>query len=363
MRAFLLISAALFACSCVQTDDKQQLLDRAISTHGGYEKLQAASTWVAEVRRYQRGESYEIRNYYRPGMIRLEMDLGNGARSADVIGHPHCWGKSGPMTFPCSAETRENDRPRVVMEMAAQIWPLRGDSWTLLGTSVESVAGSQLDVLLARYEPLDSHVTLRFRQDTGLLHSISVDGIKGGNMGTHTHEYSKFEESCEVLMPTHNVKSFEGDVWVEEDILHLECTDIDEAMFVRPEQVAEGYIDERMGEESTFICSTEIGAESKGLMQRHIDEGGSEQFCVAGGSDADDSAITSTIPASMQLSTYSLRATSAKTTEMIETLRDAARARDYEMNWPVRVVTYDNDGMGLTGEIVVEATIAVDKKP
>lgn len=359
IKKLIIFGLLIAVAACEQPDDSQQLLDNVLEAHGGYEQLEAASTWVAEVRRYQRGDSYELRNYYRPGMVRLESDLGNGERSADVIGHPHCWGKNGPMTFPCSAETRENDRPRIVMEMAAQLWPLRGEDWSLLSTSVATVNGVQLDTLATRYEPLDSATTLRFWQDTGLLHSISIDGIKGGRSGTHTHVYSKFEERCGVQMPTHNIKSFEGDVWVEEDILQLECIDVEESMFVRPEQVAEGYVDERHGEEQTLTCVADPSVNIGGFVQRHIEQDGRLMFCTNAGGETTGVADAVTLAASTQLSIYSLVSSPERLSEMIDALREEASARNYELNWPVRVMTYDNDGMGLTGETVVEATVSV----
>jgi len=360
MKVFFAVILTLLLCSCEKANDKQQLIDRAIKAHGGYDKLQASSTWVAEVRRFQRGNSYELRNYYRPGMVRLESDLGNGERSADVIGHPHCWGKNGPMTFPCSAETRENDRPRVVMEMAAQLWSLRGDDWTLLSTSEETVDGVAMDALHARYEPLDSPAILRFRQDSGMLHSISIDGIKGGKAGTHTHEYSAFAEHCGVLMPMHNIKSFESDVWVEEDILQLECVDVDEAMFVRPEQVTEGHVEESQADAMRFVCKP--AAELDGPRQLHVADNGSAKFCAPTDADAasDDDVVV--LPASTQLSVYSLESSPEKLAAMLHVLEQEAAVRNYELQWPVRVMTYDNDGMGLTGEIVVEAAVAVEQK-
>ncbi|MBJ88641.1 MAG: hypothetical protein CMO98_02175 [Woeseia sp.] len=362
MRVFLVLSAALSICGCVQTGTEQQLLEHAISAHGGYEKLQSAATWVAEVRRYQRGDSYELRNYYRPGMVRLESDLGNGERSADVIGHPHCWGKNGPIIIACSTETRENDRPRVVMEMAAQIWPLRGDDWRLLSTATEKVDGIELATLQVYYKPLNSLAVLRFDAGIGLLHSISIDGIKDGRAGTHTHVYSAYEERCGVLMPTHNVKSFEGDIWVEEDILQMECVDVAESLFVRPEQVADGFIDERTTDEQSLVCIDQAEVEMERPVQRYIAEDGSMSTCLS--SDGESPVVGDAIllPASRQLSIYGFESSAENVAQMITVLQDEATIRNYELRWPIRVITYDNDGMGPTGETVVEVTVAVFEK-
>ena len=362
MRVFLVLSAALSFCGCVKTNAEQQLLERAISAHGGYEKLQLAATWVAEVRRYQRGGSYELRNYYQPGMVRLESDLGNGERSADVIGHPHCWGKKGPMIIACSAETRENDRPRVVMEMAAQLWPLRGDDWRLLSTAAERVDGIELATLYAHYKPMNSLAVLRFDAENGLLHSISIDGIKAGRAGTHTHVYSAYEERCGVLMPTHNVKSFEGDIWVKEDILHMECVDVAESLFVRPEQVADGFIDERTVGEQSLVCVEHTEVKMEGLVQRHIAEDGSMSKCLSSDSESAVVGDAISLPASKQLSIYGVESSAENVTQMITALQNEVTNRNYELRWPIRVITYDNDGMGPTGETVVEVTVAVLEK-
>jgi len=282
-------------------------MDAAIEAHGGYEALRAASTWVAEVRRFQRGDSYVVTSYYRPGMVRMEQDLGDGERSADVIGDPHCWGMSGPASIPCSPETRENDRPRVVMEMAAQLWLLKGDDWLLLGAEVSDLDGESVDLVTARYLPRDSEARFVLDGETHLLRSISVDGLKEGVLGTHLHTYSEYEEQCGVMMASHNEKSFEGATWVAEDVLQLTCQPVDEELFVRPPQVAEG----------TIVASAEL------------------------------------------LSLYSLEPYDESSSALAERLRAEAATRNLTPTGPIRVERYNNDGMGPTGELVVELQLPV----
>lgn len=378
MRAFFTVVVALFLCSCEQTDDKQQLLDRAINAHGGYDKLRAASTWIADIRRYQRGDSYVMTNYYRPGMVRLEQENADGEKSADVIGHPHCWGKHGPIVISCSDETRENDRPRVIMEMAVQLWPLKGPDWSLLTRTEEAADRLQIDVLEALYRPLDSKVTIRFDQNTHLLHSMSIDGIKGGELGTHTHEYSEFNEHCGVIMADHNVKSFQGRVWVEEDVLSLECEQVDEELFISPAQVAEGYIEEQSEDEHVIACVD--GRETRdelvtavakaridilGGLQEHLLNNKQSQFCVAvqaAPGDTFDDLFIKHVPASDYLAVYSLNPSRENVAAMATALQSESLSRNYDLRWPIRVMIFDNDGMGLTGEAVVQASAAVTRK-
>ncbi|MBT6211665.1 MAG: hypothetical protein HOI35_16805 [Woeseia sp.] len=377
MRVFFTVFVALFLCGCTPADDKQQLLDQATEAHGGYDKLKAASTWIADIRRYQRGDSYVMTNYYRPGMVRLEQENADGEKSADVIGHPHCWGKHGPIVISCSDETRENDRPRVIMEMAVQLWPLQGSDWSLLTRSEEMAGGLQIDVLEALYRPLDSKVTFRFDRKTQLLHSMSIHGVKGGELGTHTHEYSEFNEHCGVIMADHNVKSFEGRIWVEEDVLSLECGQVDEAFFVRPAQVAEGYIEEQSENGHVVACvdgrgtrdelATAVenaGIDILGGWQEHILNDEKSQLCVAVQADPDDTfddLFIKHVPASDYLAIYSMSPSAENVEAMTTSLKSESLAREYDMRWPVRVMIFDNDGMGLTGETVVQVSAAVGK--
>ncbi len=379
MKTLFSILIALLLAGCEPADDEQQLLEQAIQAHGGYDKLKVASTWIADIRRYQRGDSYVMTNYYRPGMVRLEQDIGEGKKSADVIGHPHCWGKHGPVIIACSAETRENDRPRVVMEMAAQLWPLQGPDWNLIGRSEEMADnGLKVDVLEALYLPLDSKTTIRFDQETHLLHSMSIDGVKGGEKGTHTHRFSDFDERCGVMMANHNVKSFEGQVWVEEDVLNLECGTVDESMFIRPAQVEEGHAEIQQEEEQALACIDDggtrdelvhaadvAGVDIMGGWQTHLLSDERSRLCVA--VPADTSSTTAGLiirqsPASDYLSIYSLNSSRENVASLVETLQAEAAQSKHDIRWPIRVMVFDNDGMGLTGESIVQASAAIIRK-
>ena len=355
-----------------------RIIDAAIEVHGGFDELEAASMWVGEVRRHQRGDSYVITNYYRPGMVRLEQDLGNGEKSADVIGDPHCWGMRGPVSVPCSRETRENDRPRVIMEMAAQLWPLKEDDWEILAASSTDDA----DLVTARFIPRDSIAEFTFEKSTHMLESISIDGIKQGVSGSHLHVYSEYREFCGVQMPAHNEKSFEGEVWVAEDILSIECRPTAEEFFVRPAQVEDGTFLPGRSDSSVVACmgydSTQVSLPASQAMlattirDSHYEIAGgplrlildveTTQLCFPVGGNADTAiaglAIMS-LPATDILSMFSLQNFGAGSLELIETLQSEAANQDMTANGPVRIFQYDNDGMGPTGEIVVELQLPV----
>ena len=294
--------------SSQEPPEARRLVEAAIEAHGGLEPLRTASEWVAEIRRHQRGESYVVTARYRPGMVRLEVDLGAGERSADVIGHPHCWGMIGPASFPCSSETRENDRPRVVMEMAAQLWPLLGDGWRL----DEAIVHAEGDrVVRATYLPLDTEALLTFDDPSLLLRRIESDGVKEGVLGTHRHDYSVYEERCGVRMPMRNEKSFEGEIWVAEEILEIHCQPVDEALFVRPPQVTEGAI----------------------VLRREGED--------------------------RVLSLFTLKALGERAASLEEALRAEAAKRSLEVSGPLRIERYDHDGMGPTGELVIELQLPI----
>ncbi len=288
--------------------EARAVVDAAIAAHGGHAALEAASTWVAEIRRHQRGDSYVVTSYYMPGMVRMESDLGNGERSADVIGDPHCWGMQAPVSLPCSPETRENDRPRVIMEMASQLWPLVGEDWLLLGAETVEKGGDRVELVTAHYLPRDTEVQLTFDGATHMLRSMSVRGIKEGVEGKHLHTYSHYQEYCGVKMPARNEKSFEGSVWVAEEVLELSCRPLEESLFVRPPQIAEG----------TIVLGDGV------------------------------------------LSIFTLQVYDEGTSTLEEKLRAQAMKRNLRPTGPLRFVKYDNDGMGLTGELVVELQLPVE---
>ncbi|MDG2375487.1 MAG: hypothetical protein P8M18_03965, partial [Woeseiaceae bacterium] len=129
-----------------------------------------------------------------------------------------------------------------------------------------------------------------------------------------------------------------------------------------PEQVPDCFIDERTADEQSLVCVEQTEVELEGLVQRHIAEDGSMSTCLS--SDGESAVVGDAIslPASRQLSIYGFESSAENVTQMITALQDEATTRHYELRWPIRVITYDNDGMGPTGETVVEVTVAVFEK-
>jgi hypothetical protein len=193
------------------------------------------------------------------------------------------------------------------MEIAAQLWPLKVEDWVLLGATSVVVQSDHLDIVTARYLPRDTEAEFAFDGVTHMLRSISVAGVKGGILGTHLHIFSDYQEYCGVKMPAHNEKSFEGETWVVEDVLELACTPVEEGLFIRPPQVAEG----------AFVESPDM------------------------------------------LSIFSLQAYDEDSSTLAEKLRAEAIKRSLRPNGPVRRIQYDRDGMGPTGELVIELQLPV----
>jgi hypothetical protein len=389
MRAFCHLAILLFVvvgCSGKSSEsdpvDASDILNTAIVAHGGTDALRAASTWKAEIRRHQRGSSYVMTNYYRPGMVRLEQDSGDGRRSADVIGDPHCWGMAGVVSIPCSSETRENDRPRVIMEMAVQMWPLLQQPWELRSASTREEAGRTLDIVEAFYAPRNTLVELAFDGETHLLNSMSVSGIKRGVVGRHLHVYSDYVERCGVKMPAHNIKSFEGEVWVAEDVLELQCIPVDESLFTRPTQVSDEFTLLMGLSDTLLVCVNQaVPAETTQVSQdnlagavldnglaavddpgEYLFEDGMAKLCIPV-QDIDDLAVpglsTHQIVEGKALSIYALGGIDGRKDSIIQKLGAAAEELGYELEWPIRMTTFDNDGMGLTGEVVVELSAPI----
>ncbi|MCP4048158.1 MAG: hypothetical protein GY732_19455 [Gammaproteobacteria bacterium] len=360
-----------------------QLLEFAIEAHGGYDKLESAATWKAEVRRFQGASSYVLTQYYRPGMVRLESDLGDGKFSADVIGHPHCWGSSAPVSFSCSAETRENDRPRVIMEMASQLWTMKGADWKLLRATDVLNDGKQYKQLSAHYIPLATDIRMYIDSDTNLLHSIEVEGVKAGVSGIHKHLYSQFKKNCGVLMPFHNIKSFNGDVWVAEDILGLECIPMSEELFVQPEQVEEGYFLEETPAPLTLMCAQNDGVSfpesdareqftddleannvsMEGFVLEQISEDGRVRLCAPVDVNANARLPGFQITPGNQvkiLSVFTLNQDETSNRMTIEQLLTELETRGHKPVWPIRILRYDNDGMGKIVEVVSKMSIGIE---
>ncbi len=152
-------------------------------------------------------------------------------------------------------------------------------------------------------------------------------------------------------MAAHNVKSFNGDIWVEENILSLRCKNVEEAFFSSPAQVATGTLAVRMVEQATMSCVRIPGA--------------GDEVCFTPGSWAPaeaDGAVEQLLPASRVISSY--RLADVATNLPAEKLRmlDHARSLELQRAGPIRLIKHDRDGMGLTDEVIYELQLPVAAK-
>ena len=106
------------------------------------------------------------------------------------------------------------------------------------------------------------------------------------------------------------------------------------------------------------------GIDILGGWQEHILNDEKSQLCVAVQADPDDTfddLFIKHVPASDYLAIYSMSPSAENVEAMTTSLKSESLAREYDMRWPVRVMIFDNDGMGLTGETVVQVSAAVGK--
>jgi len=233
-----------------------KIIDAAIEARGGAEKLEAASSVTAKYKGEVFGMTLEGTISYKPGTVRV--DIGSPPNNvAWVVGTDICWQQMGPVTVDCQEEMIKLQKIYQKYNEAAELLPLKeGDFEVKAGQ--EKIGDKTYDLLTVRAAGIETPAKFFFDQDTHLLQRKVFQITYGGQAG-EVIENLKYADGCGIKIVSKYQATFMGKQFSDEDLSKFECKPLEDKIFEKPAQVADGTIIEKETEASTVACTTMKG--------------------------------------------------------------------------------------------------------
>ncbi|MBW2523468.1 MAG: GyrI-like domain-containing protein [Deltaproteobacteria bacterium] len=238
-------------------DAAQELLDQAIAAAGGVAKLEAASSYRCKARMTMLGLTMDTTMQYKAGRVRTDATSPLGFPFARVEAVDDCWLQRGPAVIPCMPDGTQNSAKLQQLIRLAQLWPLKKGEGGQLTADTIVRDGKELDALHVKSPELEG--TLLFDEQTHLVAGVEFEASFMGMKGKFEGVFSEHEPHCGVPMPTRWQASFGGRQFVDEKMSDLECGPLDDAIFARPKQVADGTVALRTHPAMAAVCLTHVG--------------------------------------------------------------------------------------------------------
>lgn len=246
-----------------------KILDAAIEARGGGEKLEAASSIAAKYNGKVFGMTMVGEIFWKSGVLRLEV-TGPSAKMTWVAGKDRCWQKSGPVVMPCTEEMTKFQKIVQTYNLAADLLPLKAGGFEVKAGQ-EKVGDKTFDLLTIKAADLDTPAKFLFDPETHLLSRKVIQVTHGGQTGESIEEL-EYTDACGIKMVSKYHGTFMGKPLSEEELSKFECKPLDDKIFEKPEQVADGTIVEKESGSATVACTrmkgpyTGTGKAIEGLM-------------------------------------------------------------------------------------------------
>lgn len=235
-------------------DPAGKLLDAAIAARGGIEKLKAVEGWTAKAKGVYMGSPYLSVNYYKPGVMRMDVLDPTGAPGMKMLfALDDCWNQTGKVLLPCTEQTRDEYRTMMVMDQAFLLYPLKEAGWKL-EAGQEEVEGTTYDTLRVQHAEHKVEGTLFFDPDNHQLVRMSYQGSMMGKPTTFVTTYTNYKETCGIQLPEASETTADGKPYVTETCTEVTCGAPAPEVFEQPEQVADGTCEIKKTPPMTLAC-------------------------------------------------------------------------------------------------------------
>jgi len=231
-----------------------ELLDAVITAHGGFEKLQAANSWMSRSKGTYMGMPYKSVNLNRDGVVRMDIVMGDGEEMSMVMGVDNCWMTSGPVVIDCTKDERAANRVMVAMSRAMMLSPLKEPSWKVSLADRAEVDGVKCDALAVENVGTGAKGVLAFDPKTRLLARAEYTAMMMGQPTRFISWPSDYRELCGIRMAGRWKMTMNDQPYVEEEVLELACGPVEDSALAPPAQVADGTIVERVVRPFTGAC-------------------------------------------------------------------------------------------------------------
>jgi effector-binding domain-containing protein len=241
----------------------EKILTPAIEAHGGLERLQAMKSANIDMQVTSQGMSFKgsyatIAGEHRKYLFTIF--LPSGAEMRIGFGHDFCWKTMGKVLLPCSAED-ERSPEECFIDLATELWPLRERKHEI-AAGQEKVGDKTYDTLTVSKGEIKGVIYLD--QETHHIARMSTMVKKEGKEVETVAACANYKEFCDGLKWATKVELTRGGKPFESyEFLDMRCEPVDESIFNKPEQVADGTVVEKETQAGTVACTKMKGPYKK----------------------------------------------------------------------------------------------------
>jgi len=240
-------------------DPAHKLLQAAIEGRGGLEKCKAVGAMSGKTKGTYMGKPYTAEFQYKIGeAMHMDISMPGGQGMSMTFGSDECWNKIGPVVVPCKEDQKKENVQMLAFDKAVMLWPLAEGDWQI-EAGKKKEGDKEYDTLSVKSEKLGVEGTLVFDPESHMLVNGTAKGSWMGKEGEYSFKMSDYSEECGVQMAHKSETAFNGEKFMDEEYLEINCEPIDEQVFAMPEQVKDGTIVERDIPARTLACTTMKG--------------------------------------------------------------------------------------------------------
>jgi effector-binding domain-containing protein len=216
-----------------------ELVDKAIAASGGLDALAAKfSAYTIKSKGTYAGMPYEMTTWWK-APDRIVMDVTSMGMAMGYVGDD-CWSRMGDLVMDCS----EREKAGVpMMQWAGHVstlYPIKGEGFVATFKGEAELDGSKVGLVDVTKESAPGVVTFAFDLETGLPSRLDHPGTWAGQDGLLSMRVLAYTEVEGVKLPAKTEMFFQDSRVMEDELVSANCSVVDEAVFVRPAQVAGG---------------------------------------------------------------------------------------------------------------------------
>lgn len=235
-----------------------QILDRAINTQHGVDRLKAAEQWSARTKGTYMGMPFTASESFNGRDMRMDVDMPDGSLMTWVMGLEHCWSKTGLVVTPCSEQDRKSQQRSTAWERITRLYPLKEPGWTVVGSQTR-IDGNDHPTLTVTRPGMEGEAKLIFSPQTMLLAKAVLPSTVNHQKGTLEISYHHYKPACGINMAAGIESTFNGQELMHEHVVDFVCGPVDAGLFPPPLQVPDGTVMQKTTSPATLACAQHSG--------------------------------------------------------------------------------------------------------
>lgn len=210
-----------------------ELLEAAIESQGGVERLKAGSSFSAAYQATLVGSQIKGRIKHKAGAMRLEYVTSFGEPVVMVTARDQCWQKLGRVVLPCRKPLHDHTTRLGSLLHASWLWPIKERQ------DLKAQPGPDGLTILKSGEALG---TLQLDRTSYLVTGLKMQTMLGDSSGELVGTFSELEKHCGLQIPTKREYKLADKPFLTEKLDGVICEDVKDKVFEAPDQIKHGTV-------------------------------------------------------------------------------------------------------------------------